>query len=1040
SYTSLGNYDVTLIVSNAFGCIDSITKPAFVKIAKPVITIPSLPAAGCVPFTINPVATITSVDAIVSYLWDFGDGTTSTLQNPSHTYPSQGTYTVSLKIVTATGCTETLVINSAVKTGTVPTVDFTASPMILCVDETVQFTNNSSPATEWLWSFGDHSTSTEKSPSHLYFYSNDFDVSLTVSNNGCISVLMKPNFIRVNPPESYFEYFPNCGDRKHFTFIDRSDGALTWFWDFGDGTTSTDQNTTHDYAALGSYKVSLTTTNGSCTNIQSEIINVIDENPEVSAMPNPGCKESQVSLSAINIDPKNISSYFWDFGDASTSTVSYNGVNHTYNTSGNYTISLTTTDINGCTDNITKTNFLRINGPTANFSATNTSGCQRLTTTFNDLSSTDGINAITNWQWDFGDGSIQNFASGPFQHTYFNAGTYSVKLKVTDASGCSDTLTIPDLIITTDPVPDFSSMDSLTCPGATVTFNNSSVAVNYSSVWDFGDGTVSPNPTHAYANTGLYNVKLRITDQYGCADSITKSSFIRVDNPVAIFTLSDSISSCTPFEVNFKNASTYFTSILWNFGDGGISALPDSAVHYYGLSGSFPVSLIATSPGGCKDTAYKTINVYDTIGSYVHYTPLSGCSPIPVAFTAFTPGQVTYLWDFGDGNTQTTTNATNSHVFTSFGDYVPRVIMQDPSGCLVPVSGTETIHVTGSKSKFGSNTNLLCDSGNINFIDSTTFNDPITNWNWSFGDGTTSTEQNPVHSYSLPGIYTVSLNTLTTAGCRDTITHPDFVKVVLSPVIGITGDSIACIYNTMTQQGVFFRTDTSAVSWQWNFPNGNSSALQNPPTQTYNTAGNFAVAAIATNSSGCKDTATKNIFVNPQPTVDMPGTITILSGESILLPATYSPNVTTWQWTPQSGLSCSNCAQPVATPRVSTSYNVLFSDNNGCHNSQGINIVVACKDGNIFIPNTFSPNGDGSNDKFYPRGKGIDRIHVLRIFNRWGELVFEKLDFPVNDVSYGWDGTYKGKTPQAGVYIFQVEVYCSNGELIKFAGNVSLIL
>src|SRR5213075_1716170 len=115
-------------------------------------------------------------------------------------------------------------------------------------------------------------------------------------------------------------------------------------------------------------------------------------------------------------------------------------------------------------------------------------------------------------------------------------------------------------------------------------------------------------------------------------------------------------------------------------------------------------------------------------------------------------------------------------------------------------------------------------------------------------------------------------------------------------------------------------------------------------------------------------------------------------------------NTATWQWDPQAGLSCTNCPQPIATPRFNTTYNVLFVDSNGCRNFQSINIVVICKEGNIFIPNTFSPNGDGSNDRFYPRGTGIDRVQVLRIFNRWGEVVFEKMNFPLNDASYGWDG------------------------------------
>ncbi|MEJ0102611.1 MAG: PKD domain-containing protein [Bacteroidota bacterium] len=1048
TYTDYGSYNVTLIVTNASGCIDSVTKTAFVKIIKPQISIPSLPIAGCIPFTINPVAVITIGDAVTSYLWDFGDGNTSASATPVHTYPVQGTYTVRLIITTSTGCTDTLLINNAVRVGSQPTADFSATPIPVCASDPVLFTDLSTTADAWLWNFGDGTTSSAQNPSHTYLQPGIYTITLTVTNNGCPASATKTNYITVRPPVAAFIAVPNCANRLQFSFLDQSLGPVTtWLWDFGDGATSNLQNPVHDFPALGVYNVTLTATTvfgpgDQCSYSIAKTIYSIDENPDFTVNTNPACKGSPVTFTTTVGHPSYIAAYQWDFGDGTTTATNTLAINHIYTNSGTYSVQLITRDINGCRDTMTKPNFIRVNGPRANFSATNSAGCKGLNVTFNDLSTTDGVNAITNWRWDFGDGTIQNYTGGPFQHVYLNEGTYSVKLKTTDASGCSDSLTIPNLVIATDPVPGFTSLDTLSCPGATVNFNNTSVAVNYTSAWDFGDGNTSAvaSPGHIYTATGFYTVKLRITDQYGCPDSITKNTFVKIDSPVAGFTLDDSISSCTPFQVKFKNSSTYFASVLWKFGDAGISTFPDSVVHYYGLPGTFQVSLIATSPGGCRDTAYKTVTVYDTAGSFINYTPLGGCSPQSVSFTAFTPGQVTYLWDFGDGNTDSTSIPATGHVYTSFGDYVPRVIMKDPSGCLVPISGINTIHVTGSITKFGLDKNLICDSGSVNFIDSTTFNDPITNWNWDFGDGGTSTAQNPTHLYSSPGIYTVSLNTLTTAGCRDTATLTNIVKVVLSPLIAITGDSAACIFNTMTQQGIFLRNDTSAVTWSWNFPNGNLSALQNPPPQSYTTAGNFTVTAIATNSDGCTDTEVKNIVVNPLPVIDMPGTVTLMVGTSLTIPATYSPNAATWQWSPQAGLSCTSCPQPEATPKFNTTYHVLVIDSNGCRNTGAINIIVVCKDGNIFIPNTFSPNGDGSNDKFYPRGKGIDRVQVLRIFNRWGEVVFEKINFPVNDSGYGWDGTFKGKGPQPDVYVYQVEVYCTNGELIKFTGNVALIL
>lgn len=1053
TYGDYGNYTVTLITTNAFGCIDSVKKTAFVKIVKPKITISSLPTQGCIPLTINPSATFTTADPITSYLWDFGDGTAqSNLSNPSHSYVTQGTYTVKIYITTTSGCKDSLIIPGAVRVGNKPSVLFSFSPgPEACASDTIKFTHTSPPADAWNWSFGDGATSTLKDPAHLYRDTGSFTIKLVVANNGCLDSATK-TINRIKAPVSDFDFIHSCINRLHFEFQNKSIAGptgttTTWQWNFGDNTISNAQDIVHDFPGLGVYKVKLIATtvygtNDQCIDSVTQDIKVIDENPDFTVNPNPGCKGSPITFTATNINPSNIVKYTWNFGDG-TPTVSTSSplTTHAYANSRSYTVQLITTDIYGCYDTISIDNAIRINGAKANFSAVNPTGCKGLNVTFNDLSTIDGLNAITNWQWNFGDGIIQNYSAPPFQHLYPDTGTYNVKLKITDQAGCSDSLTIPNFVITTDPVPDFTTADTLTCPGATVKFNNTSSAVNYTSVWDFGDGSTSlvNSSTHNYTSPGIYTIKLNITDQYGCSDSVAKSSLIKVDKPIAAFTVSDSITSCPPIFVQFTDSSSYFTSLLWQFGDGGVSTAINP-IHNYGLPGTFNASLIATSPGGCTDTAFKTIYVYDTVGSVINYTPLFGCSPQVVNFIASTPGRVSYLWDFGDGNTDTTIAPTTDHIYTTFGDYIPTVIMKDPSGCLIPVSGINTVHITGSKAKFGVSTNIVCDSATVNFIDSTTFNDPVTSWNWNFGDGSVSNLQNPTHFYSTPGIYTVSLNTKTQGGCSDTSTKINIVKVVLSPVVEIIGDSVACVNSSMIQQGIFLRPDTSSVLWSWSFPNGNSSNQQNPAAQTYTIAGNFVIDAIATNSDGCMDMATKNILVNPLPVIDMPGTITLMAGTTITIPATYSPNTTNWDWQPQTGLSCKDCPQPIAGPRFNTTYHVAVVDSNGCRNRGSIDIIVVCKDGNIFIPNTFSPNKDGSNDKFYPRGKGLDRIQVLRIFNRWGEVVFEKANFPVNDASYGWDGTYKGKEPQPGVYVYQVEVYCINGELIKFTGNVALIL
>lgn len=1036
-YSNYGNYTVTLIVTNSGGCAVTVIKSNFIRIQEITIAIPGLPVKGCVPYTMNFNPVVNTLGTVTSYRWDFGDGSTSNAHNPSHTYVTQGTYTVRLIITTSIGCTDTLIIPDAVKVGTKPVADFSATPRVTCAENAVHFTDLTNIADEWIWDFGDETGSTEQNPGQLYSDTGYMHVTLIATNNGCADTITKNDYIRILPPVAIFRIIANCNNRLQFSFIDESLGPETWSWNFGDGTTSTLQNPVHTFPALGTYNVVLTVTNGSCTHWVTQTVQSVKMSPGFNA-PAVVCRGNAITFTPQNINPALADSLVWRFGNGEELTSGVEPVTYTYPGSGAYSVVMVVTDINGCKDSITKS--IRVNGPVANFGAINTKGCTGLTTIFSDSSRTDGTNRITNWQWDFGDGVIQSFASPPFQHIYNLPGTFNVKLTVTDASGCTSTITKSNLVNASDPVPDFNSPDTLSCPGGAVRFINNSVAAEFTSFWDFGDGNTSTerSPFHNYTDTGFYTIRLMISDTLGCSDTLTKNNYIYIGKPVASFTVSDSISSCIPFEVHFNNTSSFFNSALWDFGaNEGVSTLPDP-VHFYASPGRYTVKLLISSPGGCQDSAFAPITL-NAISSSISYGPLTGCNPLPVNLNITTNSPiVSYLWDFGDGNIDTTTTPSASHIYSSFGNFLPKVIMEDPAGCLIPVTGPDTILIIGSNPDFGLSPSLLCDSGYVNFTDSTTSSDPLTGRVWNFGDGTTSTELNPIHYYSSPGIYNVTLSTQTQSGCRNDISMP--VKVVQSPLINIVGDNEICINDSIRHSGVFVRTDTSAVTWSWVFPNGNSSTLQNPTTQVYTVAGDFAITMVVTNSSGCVDSVRQNILVHPLPTVTLPGQITTAVGTAVTIPATYSDGVNRWTWTPAAGLSCTDCPEPSANPKFNTIYKVLFSDVNGCRNTAAVEVIVICKDANLFIPNTFTPNGDGNNDKFYPRGRGLFSIRVLRIFNRWGEIVFENRNFQANDASKGWDGKYKGRNPHPDVYVYQVEVFCDNGEVLKFEGNVALIL
>lgn len=1044
TYTAIGDYDVTLIATGANGCVDSITKKAFISIKKPVISFPGLPAKGCIPFTNSFSADINMADTVSSYKWDFGDGVgNSTLKNPTYTYNKVGTYDVTLTITSSTGCTETLTLAKAVKVGTMPVADFNADPTNVCASTGVQFNNTSpEPTDEWEWFFGDGSKSNLRDPLHIYNDTGMLDVKLVVYNNGCPSdTMIKKKYVNIKPPVSKFDYKPDCNNRTVYTFTDKSIGALTWQWDFGDGTTYTGQTPpVHTFPAYGTYNVKLTTTNGSCTYSTTRTITIADYIPDFSASIREGCKPFTTTFNATSPNPQLMQGYLWDFGNGTIVDGGMNtSIQNTFTQAGNFYVKLITVDSFGCGHVLQKNDYIRVNGPTANFGSVTNAGCKGLNATFIDSTKTDGVNNIVSWQWNFGDGTSKTYTAGPFQHQYDSIGNYDITLSVVDQKGCTDTKTIREFVKISNIKARWST-GGATCPGAPVGFSNESLSdLPFNSIWDFGDSQTSTDlsPSHIYADTGFYTVKLKIKDLVGCEDSLTKTNAVQVSLPKASFTANNFASYCTPFEAKFINTSTFASGFSWDLSI-ATSNQPNPSL-YYTQTGVYPIKLVVTSPGGCKDSATNTLRVFDPKDGTITYAPLKGCIPMEVDFDAFTAMNGQFIWDFGDGYVTDTSVNKIKHTYRDFGDFVPKIILIEPSKtCIVSLTGTEVINMKGVKAKFVYDRNFYCDSGRVQILDSTINNDPIVKYNWDFGDGTVYNTQNPVHNYTTPGNYTIRYTVTTQSGCVDSL-NKGIIRIIQSPLIAVQTDTVICVNDLILHRGVFQRPDTSTVRWSWDFPNGNNSSLQFPPIQQYKVAGSFPMTTIATNSSGCADTVVKNLLVHPLPTITLPASLSKVVGVPLLLPATYSTNNLIYNWSPSTNLDCTNCPQPTTDTKFNRQYFVTVTDSNGCKNRADVQVIVTCKGATIFLPNTFSPNGDGSNDVFYARGTGLDRVKSLRIFNRWGEVVFEQTNFPINNSMYGWDGKYKGLKALPDVYVYQVEIFCENSEIIRFNGNIALI-
>ena len=483
--------------------------------------------------------------------------------------------------------------------------------------------------------------------------------------------------------------------------------------------------------------------------------------------------------------------------------------------------------------------------------------------------------------------------------------------------------------------------------------------------------------------------------------------------------------------------SQYYDSLYWDFGDGSTSTLPNTS-HFYNTYDTFKVSLVLQGPGGCLDSTTQRVLVLNpnTTTTFT-YGPLRACDSILTDFTIVPPGYTRFTLYFGDGKADSSETTPLSHEYRSPSIYNPQLILQDSTGCIVDIGGSKNVTILGAVPFFSVDHHAFCDSGTVNFTDFTITNDPIVSETWNFGDGSpTTTLPNPTHLYTTPGDHVATLLVTTQSNCAENYT--DTIKVYQTPHPLITLSYPQCINTPIQFQGGLVTPEVDTVNWSWQFGDGQTSAIQ-APLVVYTQPGQYSINLRASLSFGCSDSTTQSIDIHPLPSIKGPAEITTPVGFPVTIPYTYSTNTVNYSWTPPTGLSCTDCPDPVASPTFTTLYSVTATDSNGCISTDSVLIKTVCNDKNYFLPNTFSPNGDGVNDVFYPRGSNLYNIQSMRIFNRWGQMVFEKRDFPANTASEGWDGTFNGRPAPSDAYVYIVEVICNNAQIVALRGDVTLI-
>jgi PKD repeat protein len=773
---------------------------------------------GCAPLTVH--FTDESTNSPTSWLWTFPGGTpgSSTMQNPTVTYNTEGTYNVTLVATNGAG-SDSHTENSYINITDVPTAlwDFIADENI------VNFYNLSDGGVSYFWEFGDGNSSTDENPLHVYATDGVYEVELTVTNE-CGTDTYSQFITIVTSPIADFgsDVIDGCAPLV-VEFEDLSTPNTTsWNWQFPGGSplTSNAKNPVVTYPNPGVYTVTLIAINSAGTDVEIKT-NYIT----VLSSPNPDFTYTVKIDSVFFNSLGNVDSLHWDFGDGGTS--SEEDPIHVYLTEGVFDVTLQV--FASCGDSTLQQPVTIVLPPSAGFSANDQEGCAPFAVNFMENASPN----TTSFWWSFPGGNPSTSTDPNPTVDYATPGIYNVTFVAINSVG-SDTLTLVNYItVLADPVAAF---DADVNNGNEVSFdNNSQFGTSYT--WDFGDGNGSndPNPDHIYTQEGVFTVTLWAFN--ACDSSMTTQQVTIVLPPVAGFSANQT-SGCAPFEVQFSDQSSQsVTSWLWTFEGGNPATSTDeNPIVQYLVPGVYDVKLIVSNPVGIGELELLDhITVFSTPVSDFSQTNNNGT----VSFTNQSQYGQSYVWLFGDGGSSIEENPT--HTYAAEGAYV--VTLTVTNSCGVNIY-TELVQVYFAPvAGFGSDQNGACgESMTVQFNDlSQGF---TTSWIWTFegGNPSVSNVENPVVTYSTPGSYDVTL-IATGPGGSDTILLPDYITLSNSLPIALFD------YDAMGLAVAFTDESEKASSYSWDFGDGNTSSEKNP-VHIYGASGSYGVTQIAHNPCG----------------------------------------------------------------------------------------------------------------------------------------------------------------------------------------------
>ncbi len=906
----------------------------------------------------------------INYLWNFGDGYTSSLKNPYHQYASVGTYTVTHMVTNFCNLkdTDTLVMNV---NGSLPIFlsgNMNAWPMPACPTQPVQFNANNWGFALYAWNFGDGTVDSTNYPSvmHSYTAAGTYTASVNISNNcGSDSMIFLTVNIATAIPFPNFTLNANpqiaCPDQT--VNLNAPWGYPSYSWNMGDGSpvlNTTTEYISYSYTTTGSYPVSVKVTDF-CNRDTTyrDTISVVNASTFCLTggcsinhwANNPSCPNQSVSF---NADP-GYAWYEWLFGDGSSMATSNSQTSHTYTATGVYNYSLTITNFCGVDttvyNSVTIDNTMQV-PPWVNIYANPDVACPGHEIQF----TTD--NSYNSYFWNFGDG-YSAFGTANVTHTYTAAAVYNVSVTITNACGNATTISNSVNINVNAAFPNWMNLSNSpdpSCPNSPVMLETLPGYVSYN--WHFGDGDSLISSTgkvmHVYTAPGIYHASVEVTNS--CGNSVTLYKTVTINSNVTISYV-DLFIPANPAcvgDVVFMNAgiggpATAGITFVWNFGDGSPqdTTVGVGTSHTYTAMGVYNVSVTAFNACGNSKSNSKIVTINNTSVPYLNpWTfgvltesgqPVSAVCPGDILVFYFEGINSNNLWNFGDGYTANAidlfvradgmTITTVKHAYVNTGSFNYSLTLGNNCGNNSLLS--KSINVTG---------NMLINGGfmiepptsslgytTCGLIDFVAFGG--NDFDWDFGDGDTLSTISPTvgHSYVNPGNYTVRVTI--TNGCGNSATY---VKTLT--ISGQGGTSVNSNSSSPTCFGGANGSATAVVSggqapYTYIWYNSLNQPISSNVTATGLSAGTYVVSV--TDANGCTGSSV-SVLNNPAAitfsTSSTQSTCGGASGTATVSGITGGSGPYSYAWT--NGQTAST-----ATGLAMGNYGVVITDANSCTSS-----------------------------------------------------------------------------------------------------------